>query len=204
MPQISYSASIQGAGVSIQPPPVVRTVNAAIGSNPSLPAGTAGTLSTRTSNTAGVVTVAAHTLADGDKVDIFWSGGQCYGANVDSHTSTTITFSGAAGTVLPIATTPVVITKQVAVTLAITYTLLQFLALLFSFTSSSISSKGQITFKDSGGSVLANIVLTPGQQAVYDVAGGTANPFSGNVASAVASNGDSASSATLSIVVGEN
>jgi hypothetical protein len=69
-------------------------------------------------------------------------------------------------------------TKQVAVTLSFAYTLLQFLALLFSFTSTSITSKGQITFKDSGGTVLLNVVLTPGQQAVYDVAGGTANPFS--------------------------
>lgn len=204
MPQITYGASISGGGVSIQPAPIVRTVNSANGLQPSLPAGTAGTLTTRTSNTAGVVTVAAHTLIVGDKVDIFWSGGQCYGANVDAQTGTTVTFSGAAGTVLPAASTAVVITKQVSVNITLVHTLLQFLALLFSFTSTGITSKGQITFKDSGGSVLANVVLTPGQQAIYDIAGGTANPFSAAVASAVASNGDSTSAATLAIVAGEN
>lgn len=204
MPQITKGLSIQGGGVSVQPPPVIRTVNESIGSQPSLPAGTAGTLSTRTSGTAGVVTVASHTLADNDKVDIFWSGGQCYGANVDSHTSTTITFSGAAGTALPIATTAVVITKQVAITLALAYAVLQYLAVMFGFTSQSITSKGQITFKDSGGSVLLNIALTPGQPVDYDIAGGVTNPFSANVASAVASNGDSTSAATLNIIAGQN
>jgi hypothetical protein len=206
MPQITYGASIAGGGVSIQPAPIVRTVNTAIGAQPALPAGTGGgQLTTRTSNTAGVITFASHTFADNDKVDIYWSGGQAYGANVDSHTSTTITISGAAGTILPVLnTTGLVVTKQVAVTLSFAYTLLQFLALLFSFTSTSITSKGQITFKDSGGSVLLNVVLTPGQQAIYDVAGGTANPFSSNVASAVASNGDASNAATLNLVAGEN
>jgi hypothetical protein len=199
MPQLTYGVSISSGGVSIQPPPVVRSGNNIFGSQPSLPAGTAGTLSTRTSDTAGVVTVASHALNNGDKVDIFWSGGQCYGANVDSNTATTLTFSGAAGTVLPIATTAVVITKQVAVTMDITYALLQFLAVMASFVTASITSKCQVTFKDSGGSVVLNLVLTPNQPAVYDIVAGTANPFSANIESAVASCGSSAEAATLSV-----
>jgi hypothetical protein len=64
MPQITYGASIAGGGVSIQPAPIVRTVNTAIGAQPALPAGTGGgQLSTRTSNTAGVITFASSHLA---------------------------------------------------------------------------------------------------------------------------------------------
>ena len=206
MPQITYGLSISGGGVSAQPAPIVRTCNAVIGSQPALPAGTGGgELTTRTSNTAGVITFASHSFADNDKVDIYWSGGQAYGANVDSHTGTTITISGAAGTNLPaLNTTDLVVTKQVAVTLSIAYAVLQFLAVMFAYAASGVTSKGQITLKDSGGSVLLNIVLTPGQPVTYDVAGGVANPFSSDVASAVASNGDASNAATLSIVAGEN
>jgi hypothetical protein len=145
MPQISYSVAIQGAGLSIQPPPVLRSGNTGIGSQPPLPAGTGGgQLTTRTSNTAGIITFASHTFLVGDKVDVYWTGGQAYGANVDAKDATTITISGLAGTVLPaLNTTGLVVTKQVSVSIAIVYTLLQFLSLLFSFTSQASRAKAR-------------------------------------------------------------
>lgn len=76
----------------------------------SMAAGIAGTLTTRTSDTAGVFTVASgHGVTTSNKISVFWSGGACYNCTVSATTSTTITINAATGDVLPSATSEVVI-----------------------------------------------------------------------------------------------
>lgn len=66
--------------------------------NPSPVAALAGTLSTRTDDTSGEITVATgHGVSTGDKVDIYWSSGQCYRATVGTVTSTTLPISAVEG-----------------------------------------------------------------------------------------------------------
>jgi hypothetical protein len=52
-----------------------------------------------------------HGITDGQRLDIYWTGGQCYGATVGTVATNSVPFTGASGTVLPIATTA--ITAQV-------------------------------------------------------------------------------------------
>lgn len=71
-----------------------------------LPVAIEGELTTRTSDTAGTVTTdAAHGLAGTETIAIFWTDSgirKCaYNATVSSKTTNTVTFSGAAGDVLP-------------------------------------------------------------------------------------------------------
>jgi hypothetical protein len=145
MPQISYSVAIQGAGLSIQPPPVLRSGNTGIG----VAAAPAGRHRRRPAHHAHQQHGRHHHVRQppflvGDKVDVYWTGGQAYGANVDAKDATTITISGLAGTVLPaLNTTGLIVTKQVSVSVSIVYTLLQFLSLLFSFTSQASRAKAR-------------------------------------------------------------
>lgn len=83
-------------------------------------AGRAGTLTTRTDDAVGVITVASgHGITTSDTVAVFWVGGSRFSATVTATTATTITIATGAGTVLPAATTAVVIAKESLHTLAI-------------------------------------------------------------------------------------
>ena len=67
-----------------------------------------GTLTTRSSNTAGVITTPyAHSIASGN-VDVFWDGGYRLGG-ISSTGTLTITFSGGSGDDLPVAGSNVII-----------------------------------------------------------------------------------------------
>lgn len=73
-----------------------------------LPAAIAGTLSTRTDASSGVLTVATgHGIQADDEIGIFWEGGLARKATVASVTGTTITFAVDDGDDLPAATTAV-------------------------------------------------------------------------------------------------
>jgi hypothetical protein len=101
------------AGVAI-PAIIERTDETVSASQVPLPQGRAGTLSTRTSDTVGVATVASgHGITTSDTVSVFWEGGYRYGVAVSAQTSTTISLGTAgAGDVLPIATTAIVVAKE--------------------------------------------------------------------------------------------
>lgn len=91
---------------------MTRTADGQIAHEVTLGAAKAGTLSTRSSDTAGTLTLAAdHGITDGEVIDIYWDGGVCYGATVGTVSGTSVPFTGASGDVLPIATTA--ITTQV-------------------------------------------------------------------------------------------
>ena len=77
----------------------------------------AGTLTTRTSDSVGVVTVASHAITVSDTVAVFWAGGYRYGVAVSAQTATTISIgSGGAGDVLPAASTVLTICKESTLT----------------------------------------------------------------------------------------
>jgi hypothetical protein len=72
-----------------------------------------GRLSTRTSDTAGVITtIYSHGLTNTDNAIMFWKGGQRTG-DISSGTSTTVTFSGLSGDALPPLNTNLTISKYV-------------------------------------------------------------------------------------------
>ena len=83
-----------------------------------LPAGKAGTLTTRTDDNTGVVTVlAGHGITDADTVTLFWEGGVRRGLTVTATTSTTISIDAGAGDNLPLVSSVCVIAKEVVTSL---------------------------------------------------------------------------------------
>ncbi|MGD8453659.1 MAG: hypothetical protein PVJ57_17745 [Phycisphaerae bacterium] len=90
-----------------------RTADAHLGLDPTLPAAKSGTLSTRTSDTAGTLTLSTgHGFAEGDVVDIYWTGGCCYGAEVGVVVGNDVPFTGAAGDVLPPESATITVQEQ--------------------------------------------------------------------------------------------
>ena len=84
--------------------------------NDTFPAGKAGTLTTRTDDDTGILTVAeGHGITDSDTVDIYWDGGVQYGADVTGTTGTTISIDLGLGDNLPSESTVIVVTKRITV-----------------------------------------------------------------------------------------
>jgi len=78
-----------------------------------LPAGKAGTVTTRTDNDTAILTVASgHGITDTDTVAVFWAGGYQRNVDVTATTATTISIDAGIGANLPIVTTAIVVSKQ--------------------------------------------------------------------------------------------
>jgi hypothetical protein len=70
----------------------------------SIPAAEGGALTTRTSDTAGTITMdsGSHTITTGDRVDLYWSGGECRNATVGTVSGTSVPITAVEnGDVLP-------------------------------------------------------------------------------------------------------
>lgn len=73
----------------------------------------AGTLSTRTDDNTGILTVASgHGITTSDLVTVFWNGGLRSGMTVTGTTSTTISIDAGAGDNLPTASTVITVSIQ--------------------------------------------------------------------------------------------
>lgn len=107
--QGDMTSTINVGGVAVASA-ISRTADGQIGQNPTLAAGIAGTLSTRTDDNTGVITLgASHGVTTADFVDVFWSGGVHYGMAVTATDATTITVDIGAGDNLPAQDTVVVV-----------------------------------------------------------------------------------------------
>jgi hypothetical protein len=205
MPNATYGVSLSAGGLSIS-----KSINRT-GDHPNpyevtLPVGTAGTLSTRTDDDTGVITVASHSLIVGDKVNVFWNGGKRYGMTVSAQTATTITVGTGVGEVgagdnFPAASTAVVITKQVVINTAIDGDNIEIIGIVAEAVDQNSTAKAHIDFQDSGGARIEAFDLEANIPQVYDIAGGAVNPFTGNpITQSKAANGSSTEVLTLKII----
>lgn len=194
MPSLAYGVSLGSISQN-----VIRSGDAKIELEVSLPAGTAGTLSTRTDDNTGVVTVASHSITISDTVDVYWSGGRRYGVDVTAQDATTISIDLGAGDNLPIATTAVVIVKQVAFNAALDGDNAKIIGV--SYEVADASGYGcRVTLFDSADDTITGLDLDANVPNVVDIEGGQTNPYTGDpITDGVASNGSSSSAATLKI-----
>lgn len=110
---LTISGEIAGAPLNST---LSRSADGAIRHGPiTLPAAEAGTLSTRTTDTTGELTIAGTTLQIGDTIDIYWDGGRRYDVDVDNVVGDDVTFSGGASDILPAASTPITTAEQISI-----------------------------------------------------------------------------------------
>jgi hypothetical protein len=82
---------------------------------PTIPAAKSGTLTTRTDDDTGTITMATgHGFSTSDLVSLFWNGGKRHNMAV-TVTGDSVVFDGGTGDVLPIATTAITAMKPVEV-----------------------------------------------------------------------------------------
>ena len=139
----------------------------------SIPAATGGTLTTRTSDTAGIITVTSHPFVVIYVINISCAYGSSLTATVCATTKTTITFSGALGTVLPAQDVAVTCNEQVELPFDLVGADLTALVV---FTA----QKGTIIPKDAGGEELVLTLATGGSVYAWWTNNGITNPITGD------------------------
>lgn len=167
----------------------------------SLPAGKAGSLTTRTDDNTGVVTSTGHGLTDATNVDVYWSGGVRYGMTVSSYDANTITLDGGAGDNLPTQDTAVVVNSQVEINAVIDGDNVQVIGICVETTDQTVADAAHVDLQDSGTATIAAIELVTNIPWSWDSGSGQTNPLTGNpIAKCYASNGSSSTAGTLKIL----
>lgn len=199
---VSYGMSISGGGMSIQPLAVNRTGSGLITLDETLSVSQAGSLTTRTSDTVGTITMteALHTIATGNIIDIYWDGGVHYGSTVGTVAGTSVPISLGSGDVLPAAATAVTVVVQATANLTIDGDEAAFIAIELSTTDKSLRTAGHIQFLDASSNEIAEIDLVTNVPQVWDLEGGSANPFTGAIITQAKLSQASAVAATLKII----
>lgn len=204
MPPITKSIAIAGAGSSISKA-LVRTTDGVDAREIALPPGLAGTLSTRTDNDTGVLTVATgHGVTTSNTVDVFWAGGRRYGVTVTATTATTISIDVGSGDNLPVVTTAIVVAPQVQINATIDGDAASIIGLSLEYANPSSTAVGHADFQDVSNATVTQQNLVANSPKSWDIAGGDTNAFTGNVIQRVmAANGSATDGiATLKIIWG--
>jgi hypothetical protein len=161
-----------------------------------LAAGKAGSLTTRTGDTAGEATLSAgHGILTGDKVDIYWDGGEQHGATVGTVAGAVVPFTGGVGTVLPIATTALVVTKQVVINIDFEGDDVAIIVI-------NTTQRAGVDIRDGVDASLKALTLATGASWIWVEGSDATNPLAGaTVASMTASCGSATTAATLKVGV---
>jgi hypothetical protein len=181
MATITHAQSVSGGGVTIQTLPVVRTNSGSIALEDTLNAAKSGTLSTRTDDNTGTLTMAGgHGLTDGQVIDVYWSGGVQRNVVVGTVATNSVPIDSGVGDNLPIATTAITAVVQKSINLAIDGDETDILAVVLETTDKTIRTAANVQFRDSANDIIAEIDLVANVPQVWDIAGGSANPFAGD------------------------
>jgi len=181
MARITHTQSISSGELTIQPLAVVRENSGSIGLKDTLNTAEAGTLSTRTDNNTGTLTLGSgHGITDGQIIDVYWSGGVQRTVTVGTVSGTSVPIDGGIGDNLPTATTAITACVQKAINLAIDGDNADLIAVILETTDTSLRTAANVQFLDAAADVIAEIDLVANVPQVWDIEGGSANPFTGD------------------------
>jgi hypothetical protein len=181
MPTINYATSITGGGISIQTLPVTRTNSGTIALEDSLAAAKAGTLTTRTDNTDGELTMAAgHGITTAAVIDLYWTGGVRYGVVVGTVATNAVPISGGAGDNLPTNNTVITAVVQKSINIAIDGDETDIIAVVVETVDKTLRTAAHVQFRDASNDEIAEIDFITNIPQVWDIAGGSANPYTGD------------------------
>lgn len=178
---ISFSSVISGGSVSISSLPVIRTGSGPIGLADTLPAAKTGSLTTRTNDTSGELTMTAgHGITTGQVIDVYWAGGVRYGVTVGTVATNVVPISSGSGDNLPTEATAITAVVQKAINLFVDGDEVEILAVVIETVNKELRTAGHVQFRDATNAEIAEIDLVTNVPQIWDIAGGSANPFTGN------------------------
>lgn len=203
MATVTHAQSISGGGITIQTMPVTRTNSGTIALEDTLNAAKSGTLTTRTDNNTGTLTMTAgHGLTTGQIVDIYWDGGVQRTVTVGTVATNSVPFDLGIGDNLPTANTAVTVCVQKAINLAIDGDNAKILAVVLETVDKTLRTAANVQFLDSAADVIAEIDLVANVPQVWDIEGGSANPFTGDpITNLKASQANSTSTETYTLKI---
>lgn len=140
-----------------------------------------GTLTVRTNGTDGSLTMAGgHGITNGQRLDIYWSTGSCYGATVGTVAGNVVPFTGAAGDALPSAAT--VVTAMVPTSEPVTLTGNNAVAV-----GVDCPAGGRVVFASSGNATIYAVPerSTTNTSSVWISTDGGTNPLAGGAVAKV-------------------
>lgn len=165
------AAQLPGVVVNVS---LAKTATGSIAQSQALAAAKTGSLTTRTLDTAGELTMTTgHGITDGARIAIFWSGGCAYLGTVGTVVGNAVPFTGAAGDNLPVEDTAV--TVQVMTPLDV-----DFDGDKAEIVAASFRRRGVVVFGDSGDAVLDAGDIAAGEGYVYVSGLSQSNPLAGN------------------------
>lgn len=181
MGTVTHGQSISGGGVTIQTMPVTRTNSGSIALEDTLSAAKSGTLTTRTDNNTGTLTMAnGHGITTGQIIDIYWSGGVQRTVTVGTVATNEVPIDGGIGDNLPADETAITAVVQKAINLAIDGDNADIIAIVLETVDKTIRTAANVQFLDAAADVIAEIDLVTNVPQVWDIEGGSANPFTGD------------------------
>ena len=177
-----YLRGVTIAGMSIRKT-VIRDSDADVAYGPyTLPTARAGTLSTRTDDDTGVLTVASgHGITTADTVDVYWSGGVRYGMTVTATAATTIDINLGAGDVLPAQDTAITVCEQTEIEFDLDALDLQLAALSIESTNRNSTGRGHMHVRDVTETSIVAYEVTHNDPVTLDVSGGDENTLDPSV-----------------------
>jgi hypothetical protein len=198
---ISVNITASGSGLTIQSSQqVIANVTATL--SPTLDVARSGTLTTRTNNNSGTLTLeAGHGITTGNRLDLFWldptTGQQRCQHKITAGTvsGNSVPISAGVGDNLPLAATAVTVQRVSE---------LDFLLNTPDLIALSVGANagGKVVLEKADGTVVHHQTLTPGGGGATWLAGSGASPVSDTVAKAFLSNASSLSPNTIQVLAG--
>jgi hypothetical protein len=153
------------------------TTDGAVFKDPTLPGAKTGSLTTRTDDGTGTLTMdSGHGILDGDKVAIFWAGGSRYNVTVGTVATNSVPIGLGGGDNLPAQGTAVTVMVLHEEAFAVEYDHIQGLF------CGQPQGAAVVEFWSAVPALIAAIQITNDADYVWTVNDGTANPLNANVA----------------------
>lgn len=155
------------------------TSDAAVLVDPTLAAAKSGTLTTRTDNDTGTLTMSSgHGITTGQRLDVYWSGGVRYGMTVGTVASNSVPIDGGAGDNLPANNTAITAMVPQQEDFPVDGADLQSLIV-------SCESPALVVFRTSAPADIVAAEVTADSDYVWFTGSGVDNPFDTDVAATV-------------------
>lgn len=204
----TINLNIEGGGIRVNKT-YTRSADHANPYQPAeIPAAKAGSLTTRTSDVAGVVTCSeGHALTTGMIVDVYWAAGVRYGVaiTVASNEVTLADGDHTGGAVLPAQSTAVVLCEQVEIAANIDGDNASLLLVSLEYAAASAAYGGHIDLCESDDTQVAEFDLIADEPLLVDIDQDIANPITGElIGVAYASHSDTTQAATLKLLTMED
>lgn len=176
----TYGLSISAGGMSIQSS-IIRSSTASIAIDETMSAAKSGTLTTRTDDNTGELTMAAsHGITTGQIIDIYSAGPVVHRkSTVGTVATNAVPIDLGIGDVLPADETAITAMVRQNVNCLIDGDNCKLLAILLKTVDTTLTTAGHVSFYDASDNEIAELDLVANIPRVYDLEGGATNPFTG-------------------------